>query len=277
MKISLLAIILNLFLLSCGDNKKTVDTNSTSTSQEETVPKFQNKGHELVYTMAHKVGDYNQLLAKKDVVYTYTYQTPDGKKDVVTEKYLFNGELSYGAYNIHERTFPQLEGLVEQGYDGHEFWLKHNEDVLSDDALLKGVKFNRPTNFYWFTMMPKLLDEGLKYEYLDERLVNNIAYDIVNVTFDDSEKEATDTYQLFINKNTSIVDQFLFTVADFNVMEQPYLMVLEYENVDGMLLPSKRKYKKSTWDAEVLDGPWIEVTWSSITFDNGLTKDDFKK
>ncbi|WP_249028399.1 hypothetical protein [Salegentibacter salegens] len=54
-------------------------------------------------------------------------------------------------------------------------------------------------------------------------------------------------------------------------------MKLEYENIDGLLLPTKRKYKKSTWNADVTDKPWTAVTWSDIKFENDLTKKDFTK
>ncbi len=269
MKIKILTGIISLFLISCGNDNK---SNSGETKQT-----FQNKGHELVYNMAQKVGDYSKLMDKQDVVYTYTYQTPDGKQDVSTEKYIFNGELSYGAYTQHERSIPQLDGLVEQGYDGEEYWVKHNGEVLNDEGLNKKVLFNRPTNFYWFTMMPKLLDDGLKYDYIGEKTINDKQYDVVKVTFDLGETKPTDTYQLYINQKTGLVDQFLFTVADFNVLDTPLLMELEYEDIDGVLLPTHRKYKKSTWDAEVTEEPWINVTWTDIKFNNNLTKDDFKK
>lgn len=54
-------------------------------------------------------------------------------------------------------------------------------------------------------------------------------------------------------------------------------MQLEYEQIDGMLIPTKRQYKKSTWNAAISDAPWILVTWSDIKFNNGLKKMDFKK
>lgn len=270
MKINLFALLLSLSLLSCGNNDK-------NNSQKESAKNFENKGHQLVYNMTQKVGDYNKLRAKKDVVYTYTYQTPDGKTDVSTEKYLFDGELSYGAYQQHERTLPELEGLIEQSFDGNKFWLKHKGEILKDKKLLKRVAFNRPTNFYWFTMMQKLLDPGLKYEYIGEKSIDNQKYEIVTVTFDLNKKKTTDTYQLYINKKTGLVDQFLFTVADFNVIDTPYLMKLEYKNIDGILLPVKRMYKKSTWNATVSDKPWTKVTWTDIDFSNNLTEENFKK
>ncbi|WP_028374927.1 DUF6503 family protein [Leeuwenhoekiella sp. MAR_2009_132] len=270
MKIKFLSGILTLLFISCGFNGK---------EKEETasVPKFQNNGHELVYNMVQKVGSYDLLKTKKDVVYTYTYQTPDGKADISTEKYVFDGEYSYGAYMQHERTLPELEGLIEQGYDGSNFWLRHNGEYVESEDQLQRVKFNRPTNFYWFTMMQKLLDDGITYEYLGEKTVNNKAYDIVKISFDFAKSKPTDIYQVYINKETGLIDQFLFTVVDFGVIETPYLMLLEYENIDGILIPVNRKYKKSTWDSALNNDPWITVTWTNIKFNNDLKPELFKK
>lgn len=246
-------------------------------SKDTSAPKFQNKGHALVYAMVQKVGDYSKIANKKTVAYTYTYQTPDNKTDISNEKYLFDGELSYGNYVQHQRTLPQLEGIIEQGFDGKEYWLKHNGEILSDKNFLKKVAFNRPTNFYWFTMMQKLLDPGLNYEFLGEKTIDNKAYNMVRVTFTSTNDTPTDIYQLYINKETLLVDQFLFTVADFGKMETPNLMQMEYEEIDGILIPTIRKYKASTWNADISDAPWIRVTWSNIKFDTGITKESFKK
>ncbi|MEP5340369.1 MAG: hypothetical protein ABJL44_05825 [Algibacter sp.] len=277
MKLTPFAIIILLCLsISCKNDKQTNKKNTPIPVTEKVTPKFDNKAHELVYNMVQKVGNYNKLLSKKDVVYTYTYQTPDGKSDVSTEKYIFDGELSYGAYNKHERTFPQLKGLIEQGYDGKEYWLKHNGEIINDEKKLKRVTFNRPTNFYWFAMMPKLLDPNLNYEYLEEKNINNKKYDVVKVTFKSEDTKPKDIYQLYINKDTNLVDQFLFTVAEFGKMD-PLLMKMEYEDIDGLLIPTKRLYKKSNWDAEVTDEPWIHVNWTNINFNNNLKETGFKK
>jgi len=271
MKFNQIAIvILGLFVISCNikNESKTVT---------ETAPTFQNKGHELVYDMVKKVGDYKTLTNKKDVVYTYRYATPDGKADISTEKYIFDNELSYGEYKQHQRTLPELEGTIEQGYDGKEYWLKHNGELVNDDKALKRVAFSRPTNFYWFAMFQKLLDPGLKYDYLGEKNLESKNYDIVKVSFESKDDKPTDTYQLYIDKESGLVEQFLFTVADFGVIETPFLMQMKYEEVEGILIPNKRKYKKSTWEAEVTDQPWIEVDWTNISFNNGLKKEDFSK
>jgi len=273
----LTSILLSLSLVACNDKPKTKSEVSEIAVQKDVPQTFQNKGHELVYTMVEKVGNSDTLSSKKDVVYTYTYTTPDGTSDISTEKYIFDGELSYGEYKKHERTLSELEGTIEQGYDGSEFWLKHEGDLVNDTVSFKRVAFNRPTNFYWFAMFQKLLDPGLTYEYLGEKKVDKKEYDVVKITFTSTNKKPTDIYQLYINRETGLVDQFLFTVVDFGVLETPYLMQVAYENIDGVLLPTKRKYKKSTWDAAVSDEPWIHVTWTDITFNKDLHKEDFRK
>lgn len=277
MNLKTLTIVFGLLLafVSCTSaSKKEV---KSEVAQEEGSVNFQNKGHELIFKMVEKVGDYQKLRSKKDVVYTYTYTTPDGKEDISTEKYIFDGELSYGEYKKHARTLPQLEGTMEQGYDGTNYWLRVNGELVNDTSAIKRVMFSRPTNYYWFTMFQKLLDPGLRYEYLGEKQINHKNFDVVKVSFETSNDKPTDIYQLYINKETGIVDQFLFTVADFGVIEKPLLMEMDYEKVDEFLIPTKRRYKKSTWDAEVTDEPWTLVNWSNINYDNNLEIEEFEK
>lgn len=270
MKYTLYIFLLSTIVISACQRQKPAE------SPKETI-QFQNKGHELIYAMVQKTGSYQDLLDKKDVVYTYTYQTPDGKTDVSTEKYIFDGELSIGHYIQHERTLPDMEGSFTQGYNGKDFWFKHKEVYLDHEDYLKRTQFNRKTNFYWFAMFQKLLDPGLNYEHLGEKVVDNKKYDIVKVTFDSPDGKPTDIYQVYINQETSLIDQFLFTVVDFNMVETPLLMQVEYEEIDRLLIPSKRRYKKSTWGAEVTDAPWILVNWSNIKFNNNLKRVEFDK
>lgn len=238
---------------------------------------FQNKAHELVYKLTQTVGDLAKLRAKKDVTYTYTYTTVDQKTDKVDEKYIFDGEYSYGAYQQHERTTPQLTGLIEQGFDGKSVWLRHAGAYVEDEALLKQVLFNRKTNFYWFTMFQKLMDPGLNYAMVKVDVLDGKNYDVVDVSFNSEDGKPTDIYRLWINKETSLVDQFLFTVADFGKMEVPNLMKLQYEEVDGLLLPTKRMYTKADWEGKIIKDEWIHVEWSNIKFNTGISKDIFFK
>lgn len=124
-------------------------------------------------------------------------------------------------------------------------------------------------------MMPKLLDPGVNYDYIKEESIDDNTYDIIKVSFESTDNSPKDIYQLYINRDTKLVDQFLFTVADFNKME-PSLMQMEYENIDGLLIPTKRKYKASDWQATVTDAPWIYVNWTDIKFNNDITTKTFR-
>jgi hypothetical protein len=132
-------------LTSCK-NKETKLEESTTTAEVQ-IPEFQNKGHELVYKMTQETGSYQDLLELKDIVFHYTYRTPDQKEDISIESYIFNGELSHGAYIKHERSLPNLIGEMEQGYNGKDFWVKIDGNEITDNSAIESVTFTRKTKF----------------------------------------------------------------------------------------------------------------------------------
>ena len=149
-----------------------------------------------------------------------------------------------------------------------------NGKEITDDAAIASVAFTRKTNFYWFAMMQKLLDPGINYEYLGEESTNGKMYEVVKITFTPSNDEASDTYQLYINPKTHLVDQFLFTVVSKNVTD-PILMRVEYEKINGVLLTTYRKYTKSDWNANVINDTWVEEITKDIKFNQALDKSMF--
>ena len=250
-------------------------TQQTETTQT-TLIEFQNEAHKSIVEMIQKAGDYDHLKKLNDVTYTYTYTMPDGIQDISTESYIFDGELSHAVYHKHERTLPQLEGEIEQGFDGTSFWLKSNNEVKTNESYLKKVKFNRKTNFYWFSMMQKLNDPGLIYEHIADTTINNDSYEIIKISFDTNKP--SDIYQVYLNKKTSLIDMFLFTVVDYDMVATPFIMTMEYEKVDNILIPSKRRYTKANWNGETTpDAKWISVEWSNIKFNNNLKKSIFQQ
>ncbi len=262
-------IICSTLFTACGN--KEVKTKETAKMDEAQVPEFQNKGHELFYKMTQEAGDYQDLLNLKDIVFNYTYRTPDQKEDISIESYIFDGELSYGTYLKHERTLPDLKGKMQQGYNGKDFWLKIDGQEITDSTAIASVTFTRKTNFYWFAMMQKLLDPGINYEYLGQDEAAGKIYEVVKITFSSADDVATDIYHLYINPKTHLVDQFLFTVVSKNVTD-PLLMRVEYENVDGILLTTYRKYTKSDWEANVINDAWVEEITKDIKFDQNLDR-----
>ncbi len=124
--------------------------------------------------------------------------------------------------------------------------------------------------------MQKLLDPGLNYSYEGTQNVNGINYDLVKITFEKGVGDVSDAYLLYINPQTNLVDQFLFTVQDFGITD-PFIMKFEYEEIEGVKLPVKRKYTKSNWKGEVLEEPWNDEIMSDIKFHNGFKKSNFDK
>lgn len=73
---------------------------------------------------------------------------------------------------------------------------------------------------------------------MGKRTVEGIEYDIVKGTFEAGVGDAQDAYVLYLNPETHIVDQFLFTMMDWGI-KNPSLMKVEYDEIDGTKLPTK--------------------------------------
>ena len=232
----------------------------------------------LIVIMVSEVGDVNNLKSLRDVEYVLTYRdSSTGKEDVSVERYIFDGELSYGTYNKHELyVLPDKKGKVVQGYNGMESWATLDGSLLEDPADLKMAHFIRKANIYWFCMMPKLLDPGVNFSYAGKRKSDGINYELVEITFGKNVGETRDKFLLYINPKTYLVDQFLFTIKALD-LKDPLLMKVEYEEVSGINLPVKRKMTQSNWKGEVLEDSWTEEYMTDIKFNNGFNKSDFNK
>jgi len=232
----------------------------------------------LIEEMVETVGDYNKLKSLADVQYKNTHRDiKSGKADISIERYIFNGELSWAKYTTNENVvLPDQQGEIIQGYNGKESWMTIDGEIVDDPQALKLADFFRKANFYWFSMMAKLLDPGINYSYKGTTNLNDIEYDLVEITFDKGVGDVSDTFLLYINPDTNLVDQFLFTALDFGVTE-PFLMKVEYEETDGVFLPAKRIIAKSNWNGEILEDASIEVIMTDIKFKNGFMKSDFEK
>jgi hypothetical protein len=235
------------------------------------------KAAELVAAMQKKTGTMQDLHALKDVEYTYTYRSgATGKLDLSVERYRFDGELSYGRYVVHEVfVSPDLKGEVIHAYDGEQYYATIDGRPLEDPEVMALVRFGRPTNYYWFTMMQKLTDPGTVHEYQGTRIVDGVTYDLVQLTFESKNDRPTDRYVLYFNRSTQLIDRFLFTVIDFGKTD-PYMMEVEYDRFGKLLLPTYRRYAPSNWSGEIKKDEWNEEIMTGLHFDNGFTKADFR-
>ncbi len=232
----------------------------------------------LIEKMVAEVGGREGLYKLRDVEYKFIYHDlQQDKRDASIERYVFDGELSWAKYLEREMSVvPSVEGEMIQGYDGKETWVTIEGKLVEDSKILRMADFLRKTNYYWFTMMFKLLDPGLNYQHAGTRTVDGVEYDMVKITFDHNVGDVQDTYLLYINPKTHLVDQFLFTVLDFGVTE-PSLMTVEYEEIEGLKLPTRRKYVKANWEGVPQNDRWIDEISKDIKFQNGFKEEMFEK
>lgn len=229
----------------------------------------------LVQEAVEKVGGLDRLHQLKDVEYLYTFQLGNGNKDISLERYIFDGELSWAKYH-QMGTQPELaEKEVIQGFTGKNTWVTVDGQMSSDEKMLKRADFLRKTNYYWFAMMFKLADPGTYHKYEGTQQLEGIDYHLVRLSFEEGIGDVQDTYLLFINPYTGLVDQFLFTVMDFGVKD-PYLMKIGYVSVDGVMLPASRRFTKSDWQGSIdAEAKWNIEMMTDIKFDNGFKPADF--
>ena len=279
MKTKHMLVVLSLFIFAACENTKKEQSSESSKEQMAQVAEVEtNQGKALVKEMVAACGGTDKFWALKDVEYEYTYDASyENKKDVSIERYVFDRELSWAEYTTREKhAFPDKEGKLVMGYDGSNSWCTMDGQLMQDSATLRVTDFMRKTNFYWFTMMYKLLDSGLNYEYQGKKTSSDMEYDIVKVTFGENVGDAQDIYVLYINPQTKMVDQFLFTVMDFG-RKEPLMMFIEYQTVDGVMVPKYRKYAPSDWDGNIMEEKWTENYFDNVKFNNNFAPDQFKQ
>ncbi len=223
---------------------------------------------ELVERVVAEAGGVHRLKSLNDVEFAYLYHSPSkGVLSLSLERYVFEGERSWARIDaLTDGGQPQATPIV-QGYDGKTSWEMVNGKRATDPQARKKADFLRKTNFYWFCMTFKLLDPGIRYTTKGRKEVDGVSYELVGISYDEGVGDAQDTYVLYINPKTWRVDQFLFTVMDFGVSD-PHLMKVSYERINGVLIPTKRRYALADWDGNVQKNEWTDEISTAIRFNN---------
>ncbi|MEM8909679.1 MAG: hypothetical protein AAGD05_17660, partial [Bacteroidota bacterium] len=222
-------------------------------------------------------GGVNALHQLKDVSFDYTFKVAENNSvDVSTERYVFDGEVSYGEYTKRQvYALPQMSGTHTQFFDGTKTVSKLNGNAITEQQPAYIGHALRKTNYYWFAMMFKLLDPGVNHQLMPARTVNGMTYQIVEMTFGDNVGEASDKYVLYINPETHRIDQFLYTAISFGATE-PSLMQVEYEKINGIYLTTYRKYAPADWEGNVIKESWTEQFTKNVTFNNGFNLENIQ-
>jgi len=233
------------------------------------------RAEEIIQQAVDAVGGRDNFYAQRDVTYNIHYRTPPGENAIEfkgTETYIFNGELSHGNYEKQSIT-----GANEEGYDGNEFWVKMKGEVSQNEQAQGVARFLRKTNYYWFAMFFKLQDDGVIYEKLADQKVSGKDYYRIKMTFEGNVGDAQDTYVLYINKSTKLIDQFLFTITGFGITAPNLMSFDTWETINGVKIPTGRKYIKADWDGNVKEKAYTYTNWTNIKFNTGVSRSAFSK
>ncbi|WP_394748872.1 hypothetical protein [Spongiimicrobium salis] len=245
---------------------------SISTSQAQ-------EAKTLINKVVEANGGKKALYNLKDVSYDYIFKVKDNNlADVSKERYIFDGEVSFAEYTKRQVfVLPQMPGKkYTQFFDGKNSISKMDGKIITDEqAVFLGHIF-RKTNYYWFTMMFKLSDPGVNHKMLPSRNLDGITYKVVEMSFGDNIGESSkDRYILYINPETYRVDQFLYNATGYGITE-PFITKVRYEKIEGIYLPTYRKYAPADWDGNVLKESWTEEFSKNVKFNNGYNLENIQ-
>lgn len=261
-------------LMSSCQNKTTAGHNEHKVATYNV-----NDPKSIAENVVHASGGIEKLKSLKDVTYLYTYNDlAKGAKDISTERYVFEGELSYGKYSTHKvHVSPDLDGSITQVYDGKNAFVMHNNAKLETPEAVGTAMFLRQVNYFWLTMFFKMNDPGTIHEFMGKEKVGGITYDKLKVTYNavSTGKEVNDGYILYVNPLTKLVDQFLFSLPAMGVNDIVLLMKVDYEEFKGVKLPTTRKMHAPDGKGGHTPNPVLIQTSTGLTFNNGFKTSDF--
>lgn len=232
------------------------------------------KARKISKKVEKAMGGSKRLWARNDVEYNYDYSYPGmDKKDNSTERYIFDGEHSWAKYTRHDiNTFPGESGDVVQSLVDFQPMVTLNGKKVDDPKALATTVFLRQANYFWFTMFFKFNDPGVIHKYLGTEESGGIDYQKISISYDSklTGKEKNDSYILYVNPKTYLVDQFYFSLPARGVDKPVILMKLSYENFDGLTIATQRRIFQPGKDGKMATDPGLIQTLTKVKFDNGF-------
>lgn len=237
------------------------------------------QSEKLLREVVKAVGGWDKLWEQKDVSFTYDYQyAGTDKRDLSTERYLFDGEHSWAKYTQHDiNVAPGKPGVVTQALVNGKPYIMVGDKMMDDPEMLGGTSFLRSANYFWFTMFHKMDNPGVVATPKGKETVNGTAYEVVHVTYDPAKtgKEVNDEYILYVNPKTKLVDRFFFSLPAMGVKAPVILMELDYKKINGLQVSTVRRIFQPGPDGKLPDSPQLVQTLTDIKFNNGYKAKDF--
>lgn len=269
------SLIISATLISCTGTSDSSEY-SVAANEDELAEKIvydTDSPKSMIMAVIEACGGIEKLKSLNDVEFDYDYVSPDGKKDVSKERYIFDNEISWAKYSVHEvNVSPDLEGSIVQFYDGKSAKVYNDGQPLDDPQIVGTGQFLRQANYMWFTMMFKFTDPGIIYTYEGQEEIDSTTFDIVTVTYDSAVtgKAQNDIFKVYINPETRMVESFYFSLPAFG-FEQPVLHAkLTYEEIDGIQVITRRIMTAPSPDGDGMV-PMVDQHLTNIKFNNGFT------
>ncbi|WP_235298778.1 DUF6503 family protein [Portibacter marinus] len=231
------------------------------------------KPEKLIAKMEEALGGKERFYNMLDVQFDYVFEyVESGKKDISEERMIFEGEQTWARYTTHSAIVsPDVEGEVIHTLINHQPYVFIDGQQVDDERSLKSCASIRKANYYWFTMMYKLSDPGVLLSAEGHEKIGDVLYHKVKVSYDPDEvgKEDNDTYLLYLNSATHLVDQFHFAMPE----DGSYMGVkveVEYDTVNGLKVPAKRSAYMPDENGKYSTQPRLIQTSTNFRFNNGF-------
>lgn len=238
------------------------------------------KSQQLIAEMETALGGWDQLWSQHDISYEYDYHYPgNGKKDISTERYIFEGEHSWAKYTQHDiNVAPETKGIVIQSLVHGQPAVSLDGKRMMDEKMVGTADFLRRANYFWLTMFYKMDDPGVIVTYRGKEAMAGTDYEVVHVTYNPevTGKPKNDEYILYLHPKTKLVDRFFFSLPAMGVEAPVILMAVEYQKINGVQLPTKRLIYQPGADGKLPKEAQLIQTLTQVSFNNGFTPEDFQ-
>lgn len=160
-----------------------------------------------------------------------------------------------------------------QAFEGSFAWDGENAWISPASVDRVNPRFWAATGYYFESIPFVLADPGVRYEVLPEAELDGIVHDMVKASFGDGVGDSPgDTYTLYINRESGLVDAIRYTVTygrqrpDGDQTDRPVRETLfsyeDYITVDGLTVPTrfhgfdfengaKGAFKNEAWASDI--------------------------
>ncbi len=271
-----LTAFIGLYLSSCKD-QTTNHVQQVPEAKKYTLKYAQcdEQSKTVILDFQRTIGDWSTLLEKKDMQQTYISSEPGKGSDVSVERYVFDGGLSYAKYSQRDMLFSEREGELIQLYKDQTPSMSFGGKPEQDPEILKWATFLREANYFWATFHYRLDEPAIIYNYLGEEEVDGKQYQKVEMSYNPkiTNKEFNDSFELFFNKKTHLLDFFHQNLPSFQVNERNIKTIFEYTVVDDIYVIKTSKRHIMSESGELTHV--ATLTAKDVSFNNGFKKADF--